>query len=142
MNEWTWPKKWPWFVQFFYWKKHFTIVKWIGTYTQKIWFYEVNMFFRVTILQFFKCVPKYLSIAQYLPNSCLSFLAGNVSDSFNKQFIIDSFLEYQFPASCESLSLLLKKLSPLLLMLFIYFYWKLLHFLEKKFQPGLNIRLK
>jgi len=49
----------------------------LGHVHEKIQFYEVLLqFFHVTIVQFFTCVPKYLSITQFLPNPCLTFPAG------------------------------------------------------------------
>jgi len=52
-------------------------------YTKKIRFYERSTYFKSQLYPkkfinraIFMCVAKYLTIAQFLPNSCLTFPAG------------------------------------------------------------------
>jgi len=76
------------FRAIFYWIRtfHNCGMNW-DKYTKKCDFMKKNTFFMsqlhncipkyLSILQFFMCVLKYLTIEQFLPNSCLTFPAGN-----------------------------------------------------------------
>jgi len=89
------PEKWPYFVPFFLLDKDILLLWYeLGHAHKKILFYEENTFFKsqlhnciskyLSIVQLFMCVPKYLTIAQFLPNSCLTFPAGNWTNLVGK----------------------------------------------------------